>query len=259
MCGGRERRQSAWGNVGGALEWVEVVGSVHAAPRPERVLWRVLRLGTCVHRGWQPLHRQRGPGAVCRTLERLAWSIETIADPTALIGGSLRGVSCTAARACVAVGTSPHLALIARWNGHAWTIQSTPGFPDLGDGLDGVSCWSAAACGAVGAVANSGGVFSLGELFGARTRSPFQDPPGAGLTAVSCTSRKACTAVGADQLSTGPLIAQWNGTGWSTQRTPPPRNAALNSVSCTSRSACVAVGSMGGPRNSSLGLIERDS
>jgi hypothetical protein len=70
--------------------------------------------------------------------------------------GTLNGLSCVSARACVAVGEyvighSTDLTLAERWNGRGWTVQETPN-PAHGqaDSLSSVSCVTAITCVAVG-------------------------------------------------------------------------------------------------------------
>jgi len=156
---------------------------------------------------------------------------------------SLLGVSCPAARACTAVGTTKGDGTGARlakaWNGSSWSVQAVPG-----DGfLLGVSCTSARACTGVGET-------SLGKPLTDRWNgTAWVNPrhnPGAlfsRLTGVSCTSATRCIAVG--HTGGGPLAERWNGTTWALQSVPTPASffhPGLNDVSCTSASACVAVG-----------------
>jgi hypothetical protein len=138
------------------------------------------------------------------------WRIASTPDPAHYTGSQLRGVSCTSATACVAVGFSVlgnergsrrMTAFAERWNGVKWTLQS------------------------VAKVKNA--IFT--QLFG-----------------VSCTSPKACTAVGSSNADAS-LVERWNGSVWKVQPTPHPRTfiynlTFLNGVSCSSSTACVAVG-----------------
>jgi hypothetical protein len=84
--------------------------------------------------------------------------------PTGSSSGSLDGVSCQAANRCIAVGAAGET-LAERWDGAAWTIESTPNVGDLFS----ASCVSLGYCEAVG----SGG--DNGWLAMQRTESP---PPG---------------------------------------------------------------------------------
>ncbi len=138
------------------------------------------------------------------------WRIVPTPNPAHYTGSQLRGVSCTSATACVAVGFSVlgneqrarrMTAFAERWNGVKWTLQP------------------------VANVKNA--IFT--QLFG-----------------VSCTSPKACTAVGSSNADAS-LIERWNGSAWKVQPTSYPRtflfaNTFLNGVSCSSSTACVAVG-----------------
>lgn len=174
----------------------------------------------------------------------------------------LFGVSCASSSACIAVGDyidssgGPFLPLAERWNGTAWSIQSTP----IPAGLQGVtafgapvgpfaavSCTSASACTAVGGYNNAADVgVTLAERWNGTTWSIESTPNPSGaqssyLDGVSCTSSTVCTAVGAWDQDT--LAEHWDGTTWSLQSTPSAgQGANLTSVSCTSSSACVAVG-----------------
>src|SRR5207248_10503847 len=83
----------------------------------------------------------------------VSWSIEP--TPTPQGEARLNGVSCTSATACTAVGqyydfdSDTYLTLAERWDGTAWTIQSTP-TPPRGATLAGVPCASPSACTGVG-------------------------------------------------------------------------------------------------------------
>ena len=166
---------------------------------------------------------------------------------------SLNSVSCSSSTACTAAGTasaSDNLALVERWNGSSWAVQS-PSDPNVHDILNGVSCPSSSACSAVGLVADGPGYGTLAEGWNGSTwqLENSADPGGSEVTefqGVSCTSSTACTAVGyysgSDQLVT--LVELWNGTTWTVQSTPNPgdRTADLAAVSCSAPSACSAVG-----------------
>ena len=60
-----------------------------------------------------------------------AWTIQPTPEPAGRRISTWRGVSCTSATACTAVGyyrnsAGIQVTLAERWNGTAWTIQSTP-------------------------------------------------------------------------------------------------------------------------------------
>jgi len=122
------------------------------------------------------------------------WAVQpTPGNPAGFVANSLNGVSCTSARACVAVGswssrTNSFQAPVAeRWNGRRWSLQAALRDP-------------------------------------AGTISSF-------LTAVSCTSARSCTAVGASATSLNddaPLAEHWNGRRWAIQRVPNPARSPGN-------------------------------
>ena len=136
------------------------------------------------------------------------WSIESTPNPSGAQASSLSGVSCPAAGACTAVGTSTDGTetegpLAEAWAGGSWSVQSTP--------------------------VPSGAQNSL-------------------LAGVSCTSANGCTAAGeyvdsSDAIVT--LAEVWNGAAWSVQTTPDPSGAefsSLNGVACTPTGGCSAAG-----------------
>jgi hypothetical protein len=193
-----------------------------------------------------------------------SWTIQPTPNPSGATDSSLWGVSCTSATACTAVGayetnasTQTQVALAERWDGTAWTIQTTPNPTGARrSSLSGVSCTSATACTAVGNYKNSAGrQVTLAERWeGTRwtiqaTPNPTGDDPF--LTGVSCTSAT-CTAVGyffhGYAYSTKTLAERWDGTSWTIQPTPNPsgaRHPSLSGVSCTSPTTCTAVGGPG--------------
>jgi hypothetical protein len=210
-------------------------------------------------------------------VERLAggrWAAQPAPSP-GVYGSGLQGVSCSSARACVAVGSwSPIWSwggapLVERFDGKRWTTQAvvlpaqvthTPGYN--GATLLAVSCPSPSACMAVGAYYL--GFPPQGEtLFAERwdgatwafqPLAPFNGQISAD---ISCSSTSACTIIGTVYLANPgrhPFAERWNGTSWRAQTLPnPPRLAALTAVSCPTRNACMAVGNGAGlPHGSQL-------
>jgi hypothetical protein len=168
-----------------------------------------------------------------------AWSLQTAPVPPNAEGGSVpTGISCTAPRACTAVGNAfnggdaPVPGWAQRWNGTAWSNQnlrspktaifsqpaavscSTPGPP----------------CTAVGRYANGSTFLSFaagrtGTRWKPEKTPQPKDSTGSALGGVSCVSPTACTAVGnASNAGNVPLtLAElWNGTKWTIQKTPVP-------------------------------------
>ncbi len=170
------------------------------------------------------------------------------------------GVSCTSASACTAVGDAvtsagASVTLAERWNGTAWSVQSTPSPSGAAVSyLEGVACTSATACTAVGHYVSSAGVpVTLAERWNGTAWAVQSTPNPSGVTAsfllgVSCTSASFCTAVGYSLTSAGgyqALAEAWNGTAWAIQSTATPTGATssiLIGVACTAASACTAAG-----------------
>lgn len=128
-----------------------------------------------------------------------SWKIQPTPIPAGTEVASLRGVSCTSASACTAVGnittitTVTHSGVLAeRWNGTAWKIQSVP--PQDGI-LHAVKCSSGTTCTAVGESQNT----ALAERWNGSSWTIQPTPPLPGrfgsFSAVSCISAT-CTAVG---------------------------------------------------------------
>jgi hypothetical protein len=133
------------------------------------------------------------------------WSIKATPNPPRARDSSLQDVSCSSFTACTAVGYADKglvgLALVERWNGHRWLMQSTPAFArSQGTMLSGVSCPTASACTAVGQT-DSGFDNSLslaerwtGQRWSIRHVQRAKRPDL--LLGVSCPSAGSCIAVG---------------------------------------------------------------
>jgi hypothetical protein len=84
----------------------------------------------------------RDQNAIAERWNGAHWTVQTPPRPTAAGAAELTGVSCLSASHCTAVGgagpADPTGGLAEDWDGHHWTIRSTPG----GDGwpLEQVSC-----------------------------------------------------------------------------------------------------------------------
>jgi hypothetical protein len=180
-----------------------------------------------------------------------AWRIQSTPNPAGASLSLLRGVSCTSARACVAVGTEVTAGRIGplaeRWNGRSWSlIPPAPGGP-----LAAVSCSSATACTAVGGLG-----FPFAERWNGSTWTiqPIASLSGATsttLNGVSCPSATSCLAVG-HWVNGGHALAlaeRWNGSSWFFEL-PPNKSSSFNdlsAVSCPAPTACSAVGTFADP------------
>ena len=182
------------------------------------------------------------------------WSVQTLATPAGARAWSIRGVHCSSASACTAVGSLEEaggtVILAETWNGTEWSVQTTP---RTSGELDEVSCTSASACTAVGQTFGEGGlILTLAARWDGRAWTVQRTPNGEAefsfLEDVSCTTATSCVAVGETfgRAGTGsPLTAVWNGTTWVARAAPTPaetEHSALSGVSCTSERACIAVG-----------------
>jgi hypothetical protein len=179
-----------------------------------------------------------------------AWAIQTTAPPPNAQLPFLNAVSCTSARACVAVGSYGTTPLAESWNGTTWSIAPSPASVSIitTPTLLGLSCISVARCQTAGYYSYFEPV-SEGWNGTAWSVEPTPQPAGASdswLQAVSCTSANDCEAVGyvAPDAEEATLAERWNGTAWKMQATPNPSDARsyLFGVSCTSATFCEAVG-----------------
>jgi hypothetical protein len=190
-----------------------------------------------------------------------AWTIVPVPEPPGADGTNLRGVACTDASFCVAVGNwrgtdGAFHGLIERWDGRRWSFETSPAppgsiFPDLA----GVSCTGRANCVAVGRSLTPTGSFGLIIHWnGANWRTePSPSANGISLTSVACARARRCYAAG--DLITGPAarhaphIERWDGKRWQTVAVPSAPGAlesSLASVACEP-SRCFAVGDGTGP------------
>src|SRR5262249_24758516 len=138
-----------------------------------------------------------------------SWSIVPSPNTSTSQPNLLRGVACTSASDCWAVGeynlvsSGPNNALIEHWDGSSWSIVAPPNTNASQDELWGVTCASESECWAVGD-------------YNVTTGSNFQT-----------------------------LIEHWDGTSWSvvtSANISADEANHLYSVTCTSASDCWTVG-----------------
>ena len=197
-----------------------------------------------------------GSGTLAESWDGARWSVLPSPNPVGA-GDGFRGVSCTAADACMAVGSSgtsdngPFTTLAEFWNGRQWSVVPSPNPVSGSNEFNGVSCTGEDACTAVGVSGTSAGVTTtLIESWNGSRWSVVPSPNGPGLTwlwGVSCAATDACNAAGLYFAKTGTprtLIESWDGTRWSVVPTPSPgvENRVLNGVSCASATTCTAAG-----------------
>ncbi len=188
-----------------------------------------------------------------------SWTIQTTPNPAGSVSSALTAVSCVAADACTAVGTSfgstSEAPLAEAWNGTSWTIQTTPNPAGSSEGiLAGVSCAAADTCEAVGNDIDADGTqVTLAEGWDGTTWKvqPTPNPGGALATillGVSCSAAGACNATGGhlnSEQSSRSLDEIWDGTAWKIESMPNPTTSVYTlpfGISCTAADACTAVG-----------------
>ena len=146
--------------------------------------------------------------ALAQRWEGRSWKIQPTPNPAGALNTVLRGVSCSDASDCMAVGnqqasTFNSLTVAERWNGSRWQLQSPPRTGEL---LESVSCPTRRHCVAVGYGSN---FRTLAEVWNGTNWSvqPTPNPPATAFISafsdISCSSPSACTAVGDYETSTG--------------------------------------------------------
>lgn len=170
-------------------------------------------------------------------------------------------VTCPSTVFCTAVGSGGSQAVLASWNGTAWSVSSVVA-PDNTSWLQSVSCSSGSVCLATGMQENCGYVTKIGIVcFGTAPLVAAWDgstwslpaiPNGNGVFVgpVSCPPGTAdCVAVGASNDSgnglTDTTIETWDGTNWMVTPGPTigPTGGSLSGISCPTAAICLAAGS----------------
>jgi subtilisin family serine protease len=217
--------------------------------------------------------RANGNGTLVEHVSGSKWSLQSTPDPATADEIKLEDVSCTSASECTAVGhyhstaSGTYKPLALRWNGTAWSLQTTPD-PDAEEGknaeLLSVSCSSSTFCIAIGKFEKkvSGTSFyerAFAERWNGSTWTPAAPPSFPGqvnsdtsrLIDVSCSSSTSCMAVGWYTVSgegRKALTVGWDGSAWNFVFSPRPSGAVengtvqLSGISCVSPTACTAVG-----------------
>ena len=194
-------------------------------------------------------------GLLAETRTQSGWSSVFVPEPHD--NSQLFGVSCTTAKACTAVGSTPKgqgtIPLAERWNGSSWSAQTAPAPGGTSSSqLDTVVCTSAKSCLAVGDLEHGSSEAPLSELWNGTKWKVLATPKPSGqpisaLTGLSCASASKCFAVGNSRNKNNvskTLAEMWNGKTWVIQKTPNgPGSSSLEGVSCTSATTCMATGS----------------
>jgi hypothetical protein len=202
---------------------------------------------------------QRQPASWIPLVEQwngATWSNVATPVPSNSTFSEFRGVTCTSASACTAVGDdagpviggvgSPSYTMVQRWNGTTWSLVSTPNpASSFTNGLNAVACPSAMACWAAGYQSDSNGtalplIERLQNGAWSIVVTPAA-PSGAALNGIACATTSTCFAVGGT-IGGAPTIERWNGATWAATTGPVSTLAYLAAVSCTTSTSCDAVG-----------------
>jgi hypothetical protein len=198
-----------------------------------------------------------------------SWSATTQTPATPSGGSALKltDVSCSSESACTAVGSyyngTRRVTLAERYNGSAWSVQTTVDGTPTGEDveLSGVSCASASSCMAVGHY----GTGTFAESWNGTSWSSPSVPDISGATEerlqdVSCFSSGSCMTVGWYKESTAwkkAMAVRWNGSAWSLSTVSSPSealgNVSLQDIACPSSTSCIAVGSYGTEKSATAG------
>lgn len=184
------------------------------------------------------------------------WTAQALPRVTGRSYGASYGVSCAAARTCVAtVSFTPDpvagYALAETLNGTQWTLREV--LLPLGGsgGFAGVSCLSTTHCVLAGDYGRQSHGLVLFESWDGRDFTPMQaiSPESLlGIGGVSCASATSCAAIGATRGPANqdplPLVEVWNGTTWSVVSVPGHKGlmTQLVGVSCGAATRCAAAG-----------------
>jgi hypothetical protein len=201
-----------------------------------------------------------------------SWELEYPEIPPSSKGSFLTGISCTAARTCVASGKyedyAGKLDTLSEKGARGWSFM--PASSNLVGYLEGLSCPSSTNCVAAGSyIASLGniGYKSLLERWNGTEwlLQSIPNPTGRNyyLAGVSCASTTACTVVGYYEPNSGPntpYAERLNGTEWTIQPIPSPAGSTLTDlyeVSCISTTECIAIGLYRNSSGVDLALAER--
>ena len=185
----------------------------------------------------------------------------------------LRGVFCTSAASCWAVGyferNGAWLNETLRWNGHHWSRVAAPNPGGIAGGdtsqLFGVRCTAVKNCWAVGFYLRHEAELDEAIHWNGKSWSLMATPTPAGtqtghfneLGDVACISSDSCWAAGeygpdkANGVESENQALHWNGKKWSMVTTPDPGDnatdgvSALSAIRCASAGNCWAVGTYG--------------
>ncbi|MFZ0667571.1 MAG: hypothetical protein WAM97_17615 [Acidimicrobiales bacterium] len=206
--------------------------------------------------------------AFTETWDGSLWSIVAVPLPPKGYDSEFEGVSCTSPAVCTAVGeytkSAMLAALVERWNGSQWTLQSTPKVDGY---LAGISCPTTTTCTAVGNAYSYPSRISvlveawIGGKWLIQPTSPPVDSDFAQVYGVKCQSATKCSAVGAyfdaESGRTLTLAESRQESKWVIDATDnPDAQNVLAAVSARPAGGLVAIGSRASAGGISLTLAE---
>jgi hypothetical protein len=193
----------------------------------------------------------RSPGHERPLAERWnghSWSV--VHTPAPHGSAKLDRISCAAASACMAVGTTTpgdaatDTHLVERWNGSTWSITNPP-LPTADTvTIDAVSCATATSCTVAGSATSNGTVAPFADTWSDGVWSTDALPATTGsLLAVGCSSPTACVmvaTVGAGTDSASSYSLSGHADTWT--QTFLPNGLDIASIACPSATNCVVTG-----------------
>jgi hypothetical protein len=255
--------------------WDGSTWSVQPVPEPAVAkassLWDVSCAGAtaCVAVG-KYVDSAGAPLTLIEEWDGASWSLLQSPNPAGARDVLLRGVSCSTAVACTAVGSYTDSAgsdwpIVEARSSSAWVIQAAPLPADATNGgaLVDASCSAATACTAMG-------VYMSNQTFVAASFAARWDgsnwtvqsiaSPVAGATVflfgITCPSPTDCITAGyyygpgGSANDSRTLVEAWDGTSWTVQPSENPplaKSSGFADVSCATTTDCTAVGWSWGP------------
>jgi hypothetical protein len=196
-----------------AEHWNGTTWSITQVPNPSGATQSLLNGISCVAAtACEAVGESTGPSGELTLTEfynGTTWTVQASPNPAGAEESLLSHVSCTAAKACDAVGqeltsAKAYVTLAEQWNGTAWSVVATPNAAgSVGSSLRGVSCVSATACTATGGDNNSSGTqFTLAEQYAPPPALALSWSAPTELTGVEETAMRATTCISATECVT---------------------------------------------------------
>jgi hypothetical protein len=208
-------------------------------------------------------------GALGESWDGSSWIVETgVHRNPGPKNGALLGVTCTASKTCMSVGTygtsgGQGASMAQAQKESLWTLYAIPIPAETSiNELNDVACRTASWCISVGNLTNNGFGFveAIAKKFsgGVWTEMIGLNSINSSLRGISCLSETYCLAVGTSEAAAD--WYRWNGTKWAGGFVPVPpehKNSTLNDISCISETSCLAVGTYLSNSGKSLPIADK--